>query len=312
MRRLHAPTHLDIHDRDIDDVLTMDESGKEKTALVFAGGGSLGAVQVGMLKALVRQHIVPDLVVGASVGAINGAYFAAAANEEGVARLERIWLRLRRADIFPFSPINGVLSFIGHRDYLVTPAPLRALIESELPYHRLEDARIPCHVVATDVLEGTEVTLSSGAASLALLASAAIPAIYPPVAINGRYLMDGGVANYTPISTAVALGASRVIILPTGAPCALHTLPRGAVALLLHALNLIIMRQLILDIERFKGQAELIVIPPLCPLTVTPYDFSQTPELIQRAEATTRLWLKKHGMQGAGPPPALLSHSHDK
>jgi NTE family protein len=289
----------------------MHERGKEKTAFVFAGGGSLGAVQVGMLKALVRQHIVPDLVVGASVGAINGAYFAAAPNEEGVARLERIWLRLRRADIFPFSPMNSVLSILGHRDHLVTPAPLRALIESELPYRRLEDARIPCHVVATDVLEGTEVILSSGAAVTALLASAAIPAVYPMVAINGRYLMDGGVANNTPISTAVTLGASRLIILPTGTPCALETAPRGAVALLLHALNLLIMRQLIDDIERFKGQGELIVIPPLCPLTVTPYDFSQTSELIRRAEATTRLWLKQQGVQGAGPPPALLPHKHD-
>lgn len=289
---------------------TSDESRTGKTAFVFAGGGSLGAVQVGMLKALVRQHIVPDLVVGASVGAINGAYFAGAPDEAGVERLERIWLRLRRTDIFPFSPINSFLSIIGQRDHLVTPAPLRALIEAELPYRRLEDARIPCHVVATDVLEGTEVTLSSGAVVPALLASAAIPAVYPTVALNGRHLMDGGVANNTPISTAVALGASRLIILPTGAPCALHRVPRGAMALLLHALNLLVMRQLVDDIERFKRQAELIVLPPLCPLTVTPYDFSQTPDLIRRAEAMARVSLKK-GRHDADSSSALLPHRHD-
>jgi NTE family protein len=289
----------------------MRDSGRRKTAFVFAGGGSLGAVQVGMLKALVRQDIVPEFVVGASVGAINGAYFAAEPNHDGVARLERIWLRLRRADVFPFSPINSVLSFVGQRDYLVNPAPLRALIESELPYRRLEDAPLPCHVVATDVLEGTEVTLSSGLAAPALLASAAIPAVYPTVEIGGRHLMDGGIANNTPISAAVAQGATRVIILPTGAPCARTEPPHGAIALLLHALNVLIMRQLVDDTERFKDTAELIVIPPLCPLTITPYDFSQTADLIRRAEASTRLWLKKHGMQQTGSPPALRPHKHD-
>ena len=81
----------------------MPQTGGAKTAIVLAGGGSLGAVQVGMLKALARQRIVPDFVVGASVGAINGAYFAAEPNEEGVTRLERVWSRLHRADIFPFT-----------------------------------------------------------------------------------------------------------------------------------------------------------------------------------------------------------------
>ena len=286
------------------------EAAGIKTAFVFAGGGSLGAVQVGMLKALVRQHVVPDVVIGASVGAINAAYFAGDPSAEGIDRLERIWLRLRRADIFPFSPVNSVLSFIGRRDYLVTPEPLRKLLESELPYKRLEEARIPCYVVTTDVLKGTEVTLSSGAAVPALLASAAIPAVYPMVHIGGRYLMDGGVANNTPISAAVAWGARRVIILPTGTPCTMETPPHGAIALLLHALNVMIMRQLIDDTYRFQSQAELIVVPPLCPLSASPYDFAQTRELIHRAEAGTRLWLKKQGLQGSGPPPELLPHTH--
>jgi NTE family protein len=283
-----------------------------KTAFVFAGGGSLGAVQVGMLKALARQQIVPDLVVGASVGAINGAYFAGEPNEDGIARLERIWLRLRRASVFPFSPVNGILSLLGQRDYLVAPGPLRALIESELPYQRLEDARLPCHVVATDVLEGTEVELSAGDAAPALLASAAIPGIFPPVEIGGHHLMDGGVASNTPISTAIRHGATRLIILPTGTSCALEKPPHGAVAILMHALNVLIMRQLVDDTERCAGRTELIVIPPLCPVTVTPYDFSQTADLIRRAEASTRLWLKKSGLEAAGLPPALQPHDHDE
>ena len=100
-----------------------------RTAFVLAGGGSLGAVQVGMLKALVRNGVVPDLVVGASVGAINAAYFAAVPSAEGVARLERVWLGLKSADVFPLSPLNSLLAIFGKRDHLVSPAHLRALLE---------------------------------------------------------------------------------------------------------------------------------------------------------------------------------------
>jgi len=289
----------------------MPPSGSPKTAFVLAGGGSLGAVQVGMLKALSRLHVVPDLIVGASVGAINAAYFAADPSDEGLARLERIWRRLRRPDIFPFSPINSVLAMLGKRDHLVATSLLRSLIESELPCQRLQDVRIPCHVVATDVLDGTEVALEAGPVADALLASAAIPAVFPPVSIDGRHLMDGGVANNTPISTAIKLGAARIVVLPTGMSCALTAPPRGAVALALHALNLLIMRQLLSDIDHFGERAELIVLPPLCPLAVTAYDFSHTAELIHRAEASTRLWLKTHGLHGHGAPATLMPHQHE-
>ncbi len=281
-----------------------------KTAFVLAGGGSLGAVQVGMLKALSRQHIVPDLVVGASVGAINSAYYAAAPDDGGIARLERIWLGLRSADIFPFSTVGALLCLLGRRDHLALPHRLRALLESELPYRRLEDARLPCHVVATDVLDGTEVTLSSGDAATALLASAAIPAVFPPVSIGGRPLMDGGIANNTPISAAFALGATRVIVLPTGLSCALQTPPRGAMAMAMHALNLLAMRQLLADVDRFADRCELLVVPSLCPLATSTYDFSQTGTLIQRAEMATHAWLNSGGLQDSDPRWSLRPHRH--
>src|SRR5690242_13023860 len=129
-------------------------NNNDKTAFVLAGGGSLGAVQAGMLKALTRRHIVPDLVVGASVGAINGAYYAGEPNEQGIARLESMWLNLRRADVFPLSAASSILGLFGKRSYLVSPEPLRSVIETAIPYQKLEEAKIPCHIVATDVLEG--------------------------------------------------------------------------------------------------------------------------------------------------------------
>jgi NTE family protein len=281
-----------------------------RTAFVFAGGGSLGAVQVGMLKALMRIPVVPDFIVGASVGAINGAYFAAEPDAAGVARLERIWSRLHTADIFPFSIKNSLLAILGRRDHLVPPAFLKSLLQSELSCENLEAVRIPCHVVATNVLTGAEVAMTSGPMTTALLASAAIPGVFPSVAVDGDYLMDGGVANNTPISTAATLGAARIIVLPTGMSCALPRPPRGAVAAALHALNLLVMRQLVSDIEHFSGRVELIVLPPLCPVTVTAYDFSQTADLIRRSEAATRLWLKRNGLHERGTPSELLPHEH--
>jgi len=288
----------------------MPQPAKNVTAFVLAGGGSLGAVQVGMLAALTKRGIVPDFVVGASVGAINAAYYAAEPDDRGVDRLKGIWLKLRRTDIFPFSPISGLLGFFGKTNHLVAPAPLRSLIEAELPYEHLEEARLPCHVVATDALEGTEVVLSSGPAATALLASAAIPAVFPQVIVNDRFLLDGGVANNTPISTAARLGATRVIVLPTGTSCALEAPPRRAMAVALHALNLLIMRHLVNDTERLAGVVDVVTVPPLCPLATTTYDFSQSADLIHRAEAATTLWLSKGGLTHPGTPPQLLPHHH--
>jgi NTE family protein len=280
------------------------------TAFVLAGGGSLGAVQVGMLAALTKNGIVPDFVVGASVGAINAAYYAAEPDNRGIERLKGIWLKLRRSDIFPFSLFASLRAFFGTADHMVAPAPLRKLILSALPYAELEKARLPCHVVATDALEGTEVVLSSGEAVAALLASAAIPGVFPPVLREGRSLLDGGVSNNTPISAAVKRGASRVIVLPTGISCALTAPPRAALALALHALNLLIMRQLVSDIERYSHELEVVTVPPLCPLATTSYDFSQSADLMHRAEAATEQWLQTDGLHHLGVPAGLLPHRH--
>jgi NTE family protein len=282
----------------------------KRTAFVLAGGGSLGAVQVGMLSALAKRGVAADFVVGASVGAINAAYYAAEPDDYGVDRLKQIWLRLRRRDVFPFSLIASLRAFLGRSDHVVPSANLRKLIESALPYQRLENARLPCYVVATDALEGTAVVQSSGLAADALLASAAIPGVFPPMLLDGRCLLDGGVSNNTPIATAVKLGATRVVVLPTGISCALSMPPRGAMPLALHALNLLIMRQLVSDIEHFAGEVEVVTVPPLCPLATTTYDFSQSADLIQRAEEATTRWLQADGMHHFGAPPELLPHQH--
>jgi NTE family protein len=280
----------------------------QKTAFVFAGGGSLGAVQAGMLRVLLASGVQPDFVVGTSVGAINAAYFAGTPTAEGVAGLAGIWARLRRSDVFPFT-FTSAIGLLRHPDYIVDPSRLRRLIENNLAYARLEDAAIPVHVTATNV-QGMTVLLSKGPAIEAILASTAIPGIFPPVDIDGQALMDGAIANNTPILAAANLGASRIVVLPTGYACALKEPPNGAIAKALHALTLLIAGQLVRDFERLADEVEVHIVPTLCPLDVSPYDFSSSSYLIRRTAASNRRWLSSDGLSRRSSPQQLQAHRH--
>lgn len=279
------------------------------TAFVLAGGGSLGAVQVGMLKALISAGIVPDLVVGASVGAINGAYLAGQPDAEGIAKLEQIWLRMTRQRVFPLSLWGTLSSVLQHRNYLVSPRGLCRIISEARPCERLEDTIVPFHAVATDLLSGMAVTLSSGPVTEALLASSAIPAVFPPVRVSGRDLVDGAVASNTPIRSARALGATRILVLPTGLSCALGKPPTSVLGMAMHALNMLIVQQLREDGEALEHELELHIVPPLCPVKVASHDFSQTRELIERAERSTTEWLHTGGLEQTGLA-MLKAHRH--
>ena len=263
------------------------------TAVVLSGGGSLGAVQVGMLLALADRHITPDLIVGSSVGAINAAYVAGHPGPQGVNELAAVWTGLRREDIFPTSPLRAFHALSGRRSSVADPAPLRKLIERHLGYERLEDAAWPVSVVATEVMTGREVVLSRGSAVDAVMASAALPAIFPPVSFEDHMLMDGGVVNNTPISVAVEQGADVVYVLPTGYACALASPPRSALGMAMHAVTVAIQQRLVSDVRAMQERVTLRVAPPLCPITVSPVDFRHTRELIVRARESTRSWLDR-------------------
>jgi NTE family protein len=279
-----------------------------RTAFVFAGGGSLGAVQVGMLRELMRYGLDPDFVVGSSVGALNAAYFAAAPNAAGVEKLACVWCSLRRHDVFPVT-LRSLLRFVGGQDHLIDPSNLRLLIKRHVPFLNLEDASIPVHVIATN-LGGAAVCLSSGPAIERILASAAIPAAFPPVRIEDQYLMDGAIGSNTAILTAAKLGATRIIVLPTGFACDLHEPPRGAIARILHAITLLIANQIVRDLKELSGKVDISIVPSLCPLDVSPYDFSSAGQLIERTADNTRKWIDGGGLSRPDIPDSLLPHSH--
>jgi NTE family protein len=268
--------------------------------LVLAGGGSYGAVQVGMLRAWCAHGVRPDLVAGSSVGAINGAFYAAEPSASGIERLAALWRGLRRRDIFPIA-LTRLFGALAGADAIFAPHGLRKLLAAHLPYPLLEDSLIPMHVVATDQLTGTPVPVSAGATVEAVLASCAIPAIYPPVLIGGRQLIDGAVACNTPIRIAIELGAARVILLPTAFACPRTARPRGVFANAFHAMDLVVMQQLAQDTALYSQRAQIITVPPICPLAVSPYDFSNAGKLINLAARSTERWLEGGALGDSEP-----------
>jgi len=279
-----------------------------KIAFVFTGGGSLGAVQVGMLRALLASGVQPDFVVGASVGAINASYFACLPTAEGATNLERLWTGMRRSDIFPFT-FASAWSLLRLPGSLIDPSGLRGVIERNLPCQKLQDTKIPLTIEATD-LQGLGVHLSAGPAVEAILASTAIPGIFPPVVIDGEPLMDGAVAANTPVRLAVELGASRIIILPTGYACALKEPPRTAIGKALHAITLMVAWQLMHELENVQNDVQVHLAPTLCPLAISPFDFSSSHELIERAARSTQEWIEGGGLTRPARPEELAPHRH--
>jgi NTE family protein len=281
------------------------------TAFVLSGGGSLGAVQVGMLQALAERGITPDLLVGTSAGALNAAFVAGhGTSPASLDLLAATWAALRRDDVFPLRAPQMMLALAGARDALCADTGLARLVRRHVGFALLEDAPTPVHLVTTDLLTGEEVLLSEGDAVSAVLASSAIPAVLPPVARDGRTLVDGGLADNAAISQAAALGAERIVVLPTGYACALSEPPTRPLGVAVQALSLLVQRRLITDVALYAGQVDLVVLPPLCPLRISATDFRHAEELIRRAHASAATWLDSGAAYRPRPERVLGLHDH--
>lgn len=260
-------------------------TGHPLVAFVLAGGGSRGAVQVGMLAELVDRGIRADLVYGASVGAVNGAAYAGDPTPAGMERLQRIWSGLSGDTIFPRGRAHGPWTFFQQRQAVHANSGLRRILEEGLCFERLEDATVPLEVVATSLHDGRERWLTEGPAVEAVLASAAIPAMFPPVRIGDDLLIDGGVVDNVPISRAIDAGATRLYVLLCGP---LHYRPRPA----RRPVEAVLTGFFVAVHARFAR--ELSIVPPGVKVTVfsgggdpaADYrDFSGTAELIAAGRA---------------------------
>lgn len=170
-----------------------------KIALVLGGGGTRGFAHVGVIKALEAQGIVPDIIVGTSVGSAIGALYAA--GYSGF-QLQEISIPMKEEKVIDWSWPNRGL-FIGK--------PLETFINKAVKQAPLEKLRRTFAVVATDLASGEEVVFRTGNTGIAVSASCAVPGVFQPVVINGRSYVDGGLVSPVPVSVARAMGADFVI-----------------------------------------------------------------------------------------------------
>jgi NTE family protein len=189
------------------------DDDRPRTAFVLSGGGNQGVSQVGMLRALLERGIVPDVVIGTSAGALNGAAVAYAPNLTGVAQLAVVWEQLQADHVFPGGRIHRAWNVVRRGTHLFGNDGLAALIHNSTPARSFSDLEIPLRVIATDLDTGEEVVLARGPLKPALLASTALPGVFPIVEHAGRHLVDGGVVNNVPLWHALSGPVDRIFVL---------------------------------------------------------------------------------------------------
>lgn len=186
------------------------------TALVLGGGGVLGAAEVGMLRAIAECGIRPDVVIGSSVGALNGALFAADATLAGVERLEEAWTSRQPQAVFGGTLFGRVSTLVRNGTYLHSNTTLRAMIDEALPGARIEDLPVHFECVAASIERAGAHWFDRGPVVDAVLASCAVPGLLPAVEVDGEHFLDGGLVHSVPVGRAIAHRAHRVFVLQVG------------------------------------------------------------------------------------------------
>ncbi len=186
------------------------------TAFVLGGGGHLGAHEVGMLSALMDAGIAPDLVIGTSIGAINGAVFASDPTEAAVENLRKLWTGLKASDVLGSSVFAKVKTLARTGTHVEDDRVLRELLTDVLPVERIEDLAVTFECVATSIERAAVRYFSEGPLVDAIMASAAVPGLLPPVEIDNEHFLDGGLVASIPLDRAIDLGATTIYVLQVG------------------------------------------------------------------------------------------------
>jgi NTE family protein len=283
---------------------------RNTAAFVFSGGGPLGALQVGALRALTESGVQPDLVVGTSVGALNATFLAFDPTPKGVDNLTDLWLGLTDQDLFPGGRFRATWArMLTKGNHVFDNSGLRRVVTNRLGYAAIEDAQIPLGIVATDIETGVEHVFQSGRLLEPLLASAAMPSVYPPVEVAGRTYIDGGVANNVPIAPAVAMGAKTIYVMDSTS----HSHQRRPLVrpmdYLLHAFSLARSQRLEVERELYAQKVNLIMLPsPKLDFFVPFASMEHTRKLIDLSYTCVRRSLSKSDRSGddeAAPVPVI-------
>lgn len=234
---------------------------QSKTALVLGGGGTLGAVETGFVRRLGELGIPIDLVIGTSVGALNAAYVAFH-DDPGHDCFQDLWAGLSSRRMYARNPFTVVRNLLGRRMSLYDSSFVRGLVRSHLHHDDFSAARIPLHIVATNLCTGTRHVFSEGPLLDAILASSAIPGIFPPVRIGNDLYADGGVVAGLDIGAAVELGATSVIAIDLRPPV-MRRCPTNVVEVLTRSLQLLAESRAACSTEHLSyGETRIVHIQP--------------------------------------------------
>lgn len=250
-------------------------------ALVLSGGGSLGAIQVGAVRALAQAGIRPDVYIGCSVGALNAAFLAMDPDPARIDQLEALWLSLDRTDVFPSSRRSVATHVIRGDAHLYEADGLHALVRRWVPTGDLARTQVPCHVVTTDLGTGAPCWWTGGDPHQVLIASASLPGLFPPVDMGDALHVDGGVTCPVPLQRALDLGAARIWVVDvTGGSIGRRDSRMNALDVLL--MSFAVSRRRLATMELARGDTSVVTAMP--PIDVGPHElrnFSRTAEFIQ-------------------------------
>jgi NTE family protein len=235
---------------------------RDRVAFVFSGGGPLGALQVGAVRALFDRNVIPDLTVGTSVGALNATFVAFNPTPGGADSLERIWQGLTDQDLFPGGRFKASWArFLVKGNRVFENSGMKKMIDTRLGDAHFEDAQIPLGVVATDLETGAEKVFTSGPVREPLLASSAMPGVFPPVEIDGRMYTDGGVANNVPMGPAVNLGAKTLYVMDSTSHSNQKRPLNRPIDYLLHAFTLARSQRLGIEQKMYSEKVRVVMLP---------------------------------------------------
>lgn len=261
-------------------------------AFVLGGGGNLGAVQVGMLRALLDAGVRPDLVVGCSVGALNGAAFAADPTSACLDRLETLWSGLPARGVLPAGWVSVTVALARPGEAIHPIGPLRSVVEDFLPVRTFAELAVPFQCVATDLADAAPTWFGDGPLVDALLASAAVPALYPAVEVGGRRYVDGAVLDDVPVGRAAALGARRIYVLTVGTVDRQRRPPRRPVEAAVAAYWVARRHRFRRELAALPPGVEAVVLPTGDPPSVRYNDLTRAREMVAAAREASAAALR--------------------
>jgi len=254
-----------------------------KTAFVLSGGAAMGALQVGMLRALIERRILPDLILGCSVGALNGVVLAGGPSLATVGRMQDVWMDLIDREIVPTGLLPSPVQLVRKGESISSNEGLRSLLDEVVPEATFEDLQVPFACVATNIDDAVEHWFDAGDLASAVLASASIPAVFPAVEIDGVRYLDGAIVDDVPVQRAVELGATRIFVLQVGGVDRPRPDPKRPLDVALLAYWIARRHRLLEDLARIPDDVEVVILPHGNPVPVRYNDLSSSAHLMDIA-----------------------------